>query len=469
MIDRYRPAHLLLTLRAGERREHVPAHVDVLAGAARPASTIDRGLLDRLVRGGGGAFRATAVFHAKQTFGRVGARATGYDDLEESLGLSRTYRIQLAEPESAARVVASLRRHHHVESATLECFATAPTAVRVAGRPVPNRSTIEGPHRFVRSPEALDREEGDERITVAIVDTGVSLGHAEFQRKLLSGYDAVELGLGRIGPGTTLVGDSHGTDFSPNDDVGHGSHVAGIIGAQGWQVPRGVAGRSLLLPVRVLAGACTDRDSTVTGVGAIGDIDAGLKVAVDLGADVMNLSFGTPETAVDDEAPTPHRAVIEYAARQGCVMVAASGNSGQAERFFPAADERVIAVGSVTADRTRSDFSTYGNHIALSAPGEDIISVGRRGYRRSTGTSHAAPFVTGAAALLLARARRRHQPIDADHVRKLLTTSARHSPAPADEVGAGVLDVAAALDALDAELMNTSTSVDQQEGARHGH
>jgi subtilisin family serine protease len=148
-------------------------------------------------------------------------------------------------------------------------------------------------------------------------------------------------------------------------------------------------------------------------------------------------------------------------------MIAASGNSGGRERFFPAASEHVVAVGSVGDDRRRSEFSTYGDHVALAAPGEDVVGVGRRGYRTSTGTSHAAPFVTGAAALLVARARRRGQAIDAATVRRILTRSAQPSSSPADEVGAGVLDVAGAIAALDREYEHPPPN--QQEGARHGH
>lgn len=473
MIDRRRPAHVLLTLRAGERREHVPAHLDVLAGAARPAPSLDgNGPIDRAA-GGSGAFRATAVFHARRAIGRIGARASAYDDDEEELGLARTYRVEVGEPQGVDRLVARLRDLDVVEVAVSECFATAPATLWATSmaRRAPTRDDVEAPRRQVRADVAAAMEEGDERVTVAVVDTGVSLGHPEFQRKLLSGYDAVELGLGRLNATTKLIGDSHGSDFSASDDVGHGSHVAGIIGAQGWQVPRGVAGRSLLLPIRVLAGAQSEGDSTITGVGAIGDIDAGLKIACDLGADVINMSFGTPESALDPEGPPPHRAVIEYASRRGCVLVAAIGNSGRRERYFPAASPHVLAVGSVDESGHRSDFSTYGDHVALSAPGEEIVSVGRRGYRLSTGTSHAAPFVSGAAALLLARARRRGQPIDARRVGEILTSTAQPSPSPADEAGAGVLDVAGAIRALDRDD-TTSTDVEptppHEQGARHG-
>src|SRR5207248_2506907 len=187
-------------------------------------------------------------------------------------------------------------------------------------------------------------------------------------------------------------------------EVGHGSHVGGIIGAHGWRLPPGVAGRSMLLPLRVLAAARDKKSNKLVGVGSLPDINAGLKVAVDMGADVLNLSFGTPASAVPD-GPPPHRDVIDYAVHYGCTLVAAMGNSGRQEAYYPAAYPEVIAVGSVDEAGKRSHFSTTGEHIALSAPGEQIVSAGRHGYESGSGTSYAAPFVSGAAALLIARAR----------------------------------------------------------------
>src|SRR5262249_25557797 len=107
---------------------------------------------------------------------------------------------------------------------------------------------------------------------------------------------------------------------------------------------------------------------------------------------------------------------------------------------------------SVDARGRRSVFSTTGDHIALSAPGERVVGVGRRGYRFATGTSHAAPFVSGAVALLVAQARRRGQALTGAQARAVLTHAAQPSHSPAGEVGAGVLDVAAALRLHDREL-----------------
>jgi subtilisin family serine protease len=127
------------------------------------------------------------------------------------------------------------------------------------------------------------------------------------------------------------------------------------------------------------------------------------------------------------------------------------GNSGERERYYPAAFPEVIAVGSVDADGRRSHFSTTGDHIAISAPGENIVSAARHGYDAGSGTSYAAPFVTGAAALLVARARRRNRKLQGTEVKKLLTESA--SPLGDGgfnaETGHGLLDVLSALRRLD--------------------
>src|SRR4029077_12596426 len=106
----------------------------------------------------------------------------------------------------------------------------------------------------------------------------------------------------------------------------------------------------------------------LTAIGAVPDIDAGVKAAIDLGARVLNLSFGTPESAIEAGDPLPHTEVIQYGLARGCVFVAASGNTGETLKFYPAALPGVIAVGSVGASGEPSAFSTRGDHVALSAP-----------------------------------------------------------------------------------------------------
>jgi subtilisin family serine protease len=447
-----RARYLTLTLRAGEAPAHVPSYLDQLVGAARPVSAIDRGAVDLALRTGGG-FRALCGYGSRASLNRVGEQHLRWDDTEQELGFPRTYQVEIAEADAADRVVDRLRALQTVESAAVQTIAAAPFDAAVAAAP-DERTVSEAawaPHERVRAIQAHDLEPGDERVTVGLVDTGVSLGHPEFQRKLLAGYDTVDLGVDEAS-GLHLVGDSRGDDFTPTDYVGHGSHVAGIVGAKGWHLPPGVAGHSLLLPIRVLAAALGRGGGRAAGVGAESNINAGFKVAVDLGALVLNLSFGTSERDVDPAGPKPQEAVVSYAVRNGCTLVAASGNSGVAERFYPAALPEVIAVGSAGDDGRRSSFSSYGDHVALCAPGERIISAGLNGVREGNGTSYAAPFVTGAAALLVAHARRHDRVLTPIEVRAtLLGSAAPLAGSPANETGAGLLNVEAAVRRLDAE------------------
>jgi len=450
------PGHILLVMATGEAPSHVPSHLDYLLGAARPATSMrDRRLNAALDRGSD--FIVTGTYHARNSLGLVGEQNHGFDDLEEHLGLSRTYSIRLGDAARTHDVVRHLAELPNVESARVQTLAVAPFAVATA--PVQARNGLPvgvdawAPHERIHAREAHQLEPGDGDVWVGLVDTGISLSHPEFRRKLLAGYDTVHLGMGGDLGALRLTGYSRGDDFVPRDEVGHGSHVGGIVGAHGWRLPLGLAGRSLLLPIRVLAAAIDAKTHKRVGVGGQSDINEGMKVALDLGADVLNLSFGTPASAVP-EGPPPHREVVDYATHYGCTLVAAMGNSGRREEYFPAAFPEVIAVGSVDSDGQCSHFSTTGDHIALCAPGEGIVSAGRRGYESGSGTSYAAPFVTGAVALLLARARRRNRKLNGMEVRQLLTDSARPLGRAGfnSETGHGLLDVEAALHLLDQAL-----------------
>jgi len=446
-MNRTVPGFVVFTLRSGVAGHSVPAHLDLLAGAARPASRMDVPRVDRVLERYGGGSRIAAAYHARRSLGNYGAQHQGYDSLEETLGMSRTFKAQIAEAGHTSDVIAALRDLDAVEAAGMQQLATAP--FEAAAAPKQNEIAWE-PHQRVRIPEAHQLEEGDERVTTAVVDTGVTVGHPEFQRKCLAGYDCVDLGMGRVNDEVKLVGDSRGFDYNPTDEVGHGCHVAGIIGAQGWHIPSGVAGKSLLLPLRVLAAAMKPTANKRMGIGALSDINCGLKVAVDLGANVINMSFGTPAMSVDPNATLPHARVIKYATHYGCVLVAAAGNSGLEEKYYPAAHPEVIAVGSVDANGARSRFSTFGDHIALCAPGENIVSAGRRGYQVNSGTSFAAPFVAGVAALLVARARRAGVRLTGSDARDVLVRSAaRLTKDYSKETGHGLLDALAAVRLLD--------------------
>jgi len=125
----------------------------------------------------------------------------------------------------------------------------------------------------------------------------------------------------------------------------------------------------------------------------------------------------------------------------------------------------VIAVGAVGDDGLPTAFSTRGEHVALCAPGERILSTGLVGYQNVTGTSFAAPFVAAACALLVARAARRAMPLDgASAIKLLIDSSQSFGKNPASGCGAGILDAAAALVALDAMIDRLRDGEDTEDG-----
>lgn len=453
-----RPGRLVVQLSDSVAAAPAPCHLDVVAGAGRPLGRIDGGgRIDRALARRVDAIRAHLVFHARASLGSIGAQSAGYDDAEHAMGLSRTFHVRLSDPETADAVVQDLLDSGMVDWAMPEPLAGAPLDAAdtvEAQTPVSVEAVLR--HRdMVGASAALDMEPGDRSVVVAVADTGVALTHREFSGRLRAGLDTVDLGLGALAAGMTLVGDSRGRDFCARDETGHGSHVAGVIGASGVHISRGLAGAAMLAPVRVLAAARFAAQRSLVGVGGLTDIDAGLKACIDLGAAVVNMSFGTPMDEVAPGAEAPHAGVVRYALDRGVILVAAMGNSGKAETYYPAALPGVIAVASVSDDGRRSAFSTSGAHASLSAPGERVVSVGLEGYRESTGTSHAAPFVSAACALLAARARRAGVALTGPQAKAVLEDSARPLPGSArDEVGAGLLDAAAAVRRLDERLQS---------------
>jgi len=458
----HRTGFIVVRLKSGEARPHIPCQLDYVMGVARPANFIDDYKIDRVLNRYGAGFRTIGVFHARSSLKSQGERQRYFDPFEEHLGLSRTYRVQLGDPKREADVVSALRDLEIVERADPQQL----TILSEQASGVTNQFSAEvwEPQRRVRAPQALALEPGDASVTVGVVDTGVSLGHPEFRGRLLSGYDTVDLGIGKLNEDLELVGDSRGRDFSPEDEVGHGSHVAGIIGAKGLHIAHGICGLAHVEPVRVLAAATMAHSRKRIGVGAIDDIDAGIKLAIDAGADVINLSLGTPASSLDAHAGTPHSEVVKYAMHYNCILVAAAGNSGQEEKFYPAALPEVIAVASVEPNGERAVYSTYGEHIALSAPGTNILSAGAERYKLSTGTSHAAPFVSGAVALLISRARRHGITMTGALAKQLLCQTATPLNSPKIETGAGLLNIEAALQALDGYVGSGSQQKIVQQG-----
>lgn len=267
---------------------------------------------------------------------------------------------------------------------------------------------------------------------VAVIDTGVAFERDE------KCYQARDFARTRFVRGYDFI---HNDDH-PNDDSGHGTHVAGTI-AESTNNREGVAGvafEAAIMPIKVLS---------ADGTGTSADIAAAIRFAADHGAHIINLSLGMP-------FPDPIvRAACRYAYKKGVTLVCAAGNGGGEGVFYPAGFPECIAVSAVGPDDTLAPYSSYGRAIALAAPGGDKSSGEQGGILQNTiqpgdetitddyfsfqGTSMAAPHVAGAAALVVARGVR-----DPAQVRTLLRQSARPRE-PAEKYGAGRLDAAAAV------------------------
>lgn len=444
------PGSVILKLALGEAPESIPAAIDVRRGRLAAAQSLDGGVVDRIVGHFAGGMRITRVHGAAASLNHSGARHLGFDDREQIFGLARTFRLDVPPGTAIEPLVDSLNQIAAVEAATPNYACITP----FEGGQSAMTDTDWQPWHLIRGPEALAYEPGDSAVIVAVVDSGVAEDHPELRGRLRPGFDTVQIGQSELALGLELLGDRTVVDTHPIDRfVGHGMGCAGIIGALGMRMPPGLAGEARILPMRALGAARFPGKTQAVGIGAISDLDMAVKLAVDLGAKVINMSFGTDDAALDPQLPKPHSDVVNYAVDRGCILVAASGNNGGEARYWPAAYPEVMAVGAVDADGRPSSFSTRGAHVALCAPGERIFTLGLDGYQYATGTSFAAPFVCAAAALLVARAQRRACPLDGSRVRDLLIRSAAPfagtSPAGC---GVGVLDVYAALNALDARI-----------------
>ena len=289
----------------------------------------------------------------------------------------------------------------------------------------------------IQMPAAWTRTRG-EKVVVAVIDTGVlAASRGRFKQ-------APDLVNTAFVPGWDFVDG----DDRPDDEHGHGTHVAGTV-AQSTNNGLGVAGvapGAAIMPIRVL-----DR----RGAGRWGAVAAGIRWAADNGADVINLSLGggTPSTAI--------RNAIGHCHQKGVVVVAAAGNTGRGRVQYPAAHRFAIAVGAVRFDETLSFYSSYGKHLDVVAPGGDLRvdqngdglpdgviqntmlrgNPGRHDYVGYQGTSMAAPHVAGVAALLRAQGVK-----DPDAIERLLERTAK-AKEDTRRYGSGLVQADAALKA----------------------
>lgn len=235
--------------------------------------------------------------------------------------------------------------------------------------------------------EAWEKIHTNGKVTVAVIDTGVDYNHEDFQ--------------GVITKGINLISNS----ADPLDDHGHGSHVAGIIGAV-VNNGKGIAGVSWGAKILAIKACNKDGDCNTT------DIVKAIKYAVDKGVKIINVSI-----AGAGSCNGTYNDIIDYARKHNALIVAAAGNGNNGDGVgvevntqIPAACDGIFAVGSLDPTGKRSPFSNYGQKVEIAAPGgvgpcslsTCVVSTSNNnGYLLRAGTSMAAPHVSGVAALLL--------------------------------------------------------------------
>jgi hypothetical protein len=260
---------------------------------------------------------------------------------------------------------------------------------------------------------------------IGIIDTGVDTEHEDLRDNLWVNPGEDLNGNGVMDPDEIngidddhdgFVDDFYGWDFSgdstniqpvgdndPTDLYGHGTHIAGII-AGVRNNGTGISG--INTPCRIVAVKIFPNSySSICSRGII--------YAADMGCDLINMSWGTsfPSKTLEE--------ALNYAVEKGVLPIAAAGNTGREEYFYPASYPQVYAVGATNSKDEVTSFSAYGKHIQVVAPGEDILSlradtsdmyaedgfpnthIVNEKYYLADGTSMAAPMVTGVAAYIL--------------------------------------------------------------------
>jgi serine protease len=383
-------------------RDGAPSAAAAQGAAARAASV---GLVHRagdprqhmLMAIGGGAGRARAM----KALGLApeGSRAGGAPDALDQ------------EKRDTVRVVKALRQRADVESADLNYIRHATVIPDDPGYP------DQWHYALMSLPEAWDLTRGTPDVIVAVVDTGVLLGHPDLAGKFVGGYDFVS--------SLTSSRDGTGPDPDPNDpgdsttrghSTWHGTHVAGTIGAatdNGIGVA-GVAWDAKVMPVRVLG---------LNGSGTSFDIIEGVRFAAGLPtasgaspareADVINLSLGGLGRSDAEQA------VYDQVRAAGVLVVAAAGNANSSVPLYPASYRGVISVSAVDLSLGKAPYSNFGPNVDVAAPGGSMrTSTDPNGvfstvgddatgplsfvYGFMQGTSMASPHVAGVVALMRA-------------------------------------------------------------------
>ncbi len=321
--------------------------------------------------------------------------------------LERLALVELPEAVDVALLLRKMQRHPELEYAE-------PLPERfLCGVPDDPMVVEQYALRLIRAFDAWDVLPAQlEPILVGIVDTGVDMAHPDLAGNIF--LNPGEMGVDANGQdkrfngvdddGNGFIDDWRGWDFAagdgrsydndPSPGNAHGTHVAGIVGAL-VNNGRGIAG--VVPQVRLLV---VKIGPDAPGSTQVVNSYEGILYAASMGAAVINCSWGGPSRSEAEHE------IVRTAVALGAVIVAAAGNDGQRIPFYPAAYPEVLSVAATDSADLKAWYSNYHESISVAAPGDDILSTLPGGlYGRMSGTSMAAPIVSGVAALVRQRFR----------------------------------------------------------------
>jgi len=328
----------------------------------------------------------------------------------------RIARLRINDGRPVATVIRSLQREATILGAQANYFFFVQQGAAVTADPAQYALAK------LRLPEAHVLAKG-ESVRVAVIDTPIDASHPDLAGTIAASFDA-----------TGAADKAHA----------HGTGIAGVIAAHGKLI--GAAPAVKVLAVHAFGSKGSDGTSL--------NILKGLDWAGKSSAGVINMSFAGP---ADPEL----RIMFGALRARGTVLIAAAGNAGpNSKPLYPAADPDVIAVTAIDADDNLFAQANRGVHIAVAAPGVNILAAAPGGaYQMQSGTSFAAAQISGIAALLLER----NPKLDAAAIRRILMTTARDLGAPGhdDQFGSGIADAFGAVMSAGPEVSEVSGAAAQ--------
>ncbi|HLP18919.1 MAG TPA: S8 family serine peptidase, partial [Chitinophagales bacterium] len=304
--------------------------------------------------------------------------------------LQRTCLLQLNNDEQVDATIKMLQQCKEVE------YAERVPLHRTAAAPNDSYYAAQWHLNTIKADSAWNYFSTGSNIVIAIVDDAVETSHPDLAPNLWVNAGEIA-GNGIDDDNNGYIDDFNGYDAgdddgdpSPSDpSFDHGTGVAGMASAA-TNNSIGIAGIGYTCKLM-----CVKSGATLGDPGNIYGAFEGVYYAASAGADIINMSWGSDQYSVTEQN------IINYAVSQGCILVAGAGNDDTDVRFYPAAYDSVIAVGSTTSSDERSSFSNYGSWVSVCAPGSAVYTTQVNStYDNEWGTSFSSPLVAGLLGLM---------------------------------------------------------------------